>query len=157
MNRFKNKQIAAAYVAGMIDGEGHVRHGLTKKGEKTVSRYKCITITNTDIGLLEACEEALDMLEIQHRRHEKPVSGHKDGHNRKPCFVTWIMGRDNLIKVQKLVPLQSSDKKQALDIAINSYQRIPGQKWKPSPEAIKTMSEGQRRRRERERLEKEKV
>lgn len=117
--RFKNKEIAAAWLAGMIDGEGHVRHGIRQDGRRTISRYKCITITNTDIGLLEACQEAMDMLGISYHKHLKPTK--KDDLIRKPCYALWISAKENLEKVQKLVPIQCHYKVEALDIAIKSY------------------------------------
>lgn len=123
-SRFTSKKEAAGYLAGMIDGEGHVRHGLTQQGDRTVSRYKAIQITNTDLGLLSACQDACDALDIGWRQHEKPTGEGgvgKDGHIRKPCFVLWIMSKENLVKVRDLVPIQSAQKKEALIIAIDSY------------------------------------
>jgi hypothetical protein len=51
---FKSKQEAAGYLSGLIDGEGSVRVG----SEPGAS----ITIWNTDLGILDAAQEALRLL-----------------------------------------------------------------------------------------------
>jgi len=131
MNKFISPEQAAAWLGGIIDGEGHVRHGLTQVGTKTKNRYKCITITNTDQSILDACQEALELLSIDWKRHMKPINKYgqcKDGSFRKPCFVIWIMGRENLIKINELVPIRSIQKKEALETAIASYVTDPIEK-----------------------------
>lgn len=52
---FKNKDVAAGWLAGIIDGEGHVAN-------RNANRY--IDIVNTDRDLIDGCKEALDLLGI---------------------------------------------------------------------------------------------
>lgn len=98
-------QQARYYLAGIIDGEGHVR---TRRESRRVE------ITTTDLGILAATCEALAVLEIEYR--VKPKKG-----ANLPAFAINIYGRQNYKKLN-LLPLRSK-RAQALQELVDGYVR----------------------------------
>ena len=110
-----DKVSAAAYLAAMIDGEGHV-------GSKPDDpRRRCIEIANTERDIIDATLEACRILLIRARlsRRAKLQNG------RKEAFIIRIGELDNLIRVRELVPLQSTRKRLALDAQLAAYTKRP--------------------------------
>ena len=66
---FLNKDVAAGYLAAMIDGEGCVEFK-PLPGAKSSWRRR-VRITNTSEGILSATQKACDMLEISYTMHER--------------------------------------------------------------------------------------
>lgn len=98
---------AASYLAGMIDGEGSVTLGPTRKCRR-------VTIHNTDADLIEACEQCCEELGITFRTHQN-----------RPVQRGWtiaIMGRDNLELLYTSVPIQHRRKRDLLREAVDTYQ-----------------------------------
>lgn len=102
---------AAAYLAAMIDGEGHI--STDKEG-----RVKGIGITNTDIDILDAIENSCSILNIKTTRSIKSFSPLQT----KPGYVINIYGRENLERVAELVPIQSKVKKKKLELGLNKFR-----------------------------------
>jgi hypothetical protein len=129
MNRFCNDRIRAAYyLAALIDGEGCIH--------LSMSGGNRIQITNTDVSILEAAEDALTLLEIPHCRRLLRSATPRE--NRQECWNVVITGGfDSYATLQSLVPLQCKRKQVALVNLINSYPtRI---RLKPTKEHLREM------------------
>ncbi len=122
---------AAWYLAAMIDGEGCVHFGATRR--------RCVQITNTDDSILSACECAAEILGLSlSRRHF--IS---DSRQRQPCYtVRFLGGRETYIKILENVPIQSARKLTLLKALVASYTR-------PQPRPTREWLEDQYVRRER--------
>lgn len=117
--RFGSKREAAAYLSGMIDGEGHVHFHDTKPIRRVV------TIVNTDVALIEACEDALDMLGVLYSRH----SWKARPEGCRPAMRIYIGNPHNLTKLNNHVRLQAPTKSAALAAAV-AYK---GRYWQLLP------------------------
>lgn len=110
--RFASVEQAAGYLAAMIDGEGHVQDGSTPKRRQ-------IEIANTDPSIVEATQEACAMLGINLRtrwkRSKQP--------GRRPAAIMRIGAIDNLVRVDRLVPMCSLKKRAALKYQLAGYTR----------------------------------
>lgn len=101
---------AAAYLAGMIDGEGTVSR---------IGEGRRVRIGSTTPELIEACIEACDVLGIATIRHKDAVSASKRG--RIPYHLLSITGRTNLERLQQTVPLRHPEKRARLDAIVTTY------------------------------------
>lgn len=110
-----NERDAAAYLAAMIDGEGHVS-----------SKSKSIRISNTEFELIEAIIESCVALDLHYA-----VNGPKSIRSGKSVWEVNISSRSTLERVRDLVPIRSSRKKSALVDAIGSfkYKARPPREW----------------------------
>jgi hypothetical protein len=92
------REAAAAYLAGMIDGEGSV----------TLAE---VVIYNTEDDLIAACERCCQVLGIEYRlhRYERPTG--------KPIYYLRIRRLGSLRIVAAEVPIQSARKRWALTAA----------------------------------------
>jgi hypothetical protein len=82
-----NKSQAAAYLAAMIDGEGHIR----------VTKNRSASVANTDWDLIEATVECCELLGIRH----KIVAGSYDSRgNRKQVWEVRMYGKDTLVIIR---------------------------------------------------------
>lgn len=110
MVRSMNKAQAAAYLAGMIDGEGHVR----------VRTNRSVSVSNTDRELIEAVVKCCELLGLHHtvqRLMRRPP--------RKQGWEVVITGKDALTFIRDAVPLQCHRKREALAEAIAAYTQVP--------------------------------
>jgi UDP-N-acetylmuramoylalanine-D-glutamate ligase len=107
---------AAAYLAGMFDGEGCVavaRH----KGERR-DYVRTLQISNADEALIDACTSALDRLGMTWATYtSKPRKAHHLAVQR-----IHIQGRENLIRFMAVVPFRSAIKREKLVHALSTYQ-----------------------------------
>lgn len=113
---------AAAYLAGLIDGEGYVKlYRNTRKGGRRAGQAKLerrISITSTDAGIIEACAQACDLLGIAHivsRWYTPALEGRK-----RFCRVE-IGRREAFQVVRREVPLRCAEKRDALEAILESY------------------------------------
>lgn len=111
MARFANRDTAGAYLAAMIDGEGYIPKQ-TARGHG-----HSIEIANTEEDIIAATAEACDVLKIAYRIQSKPAATE----NRRAAYVLRIGAIDNLVRVQKLVPIQSARKRGNLDGILANY------------------------------------
>jgi hypothetical protein len=105
-----SKTQAAAYLAGMIDGEGCVR----------VRTNRSVSVSSTDYELIEACVRCCELLGLRHR-----ISKCSAKPGRKPAWELYINGKDSLVAVQQHVPIQCHRKQAALAEAIAAYKNKP--------------------------------
>lgn len=104
--RFRGRREAAAYAAGIIDGEGNVSVG---------ARHRAIRVSNTEPAILDAYTEALDLLGITWTRTSTPAKG-----NNSAIEQVAVFGRRNLEIASKEIPLQSA-KRDRLLFAVRSF------------------------------------
>lgn len=102
---------AAFYLAAMIDGEGSVSHFLLR-------RSRMVRISNSDLELLEYCEEQCWLLGIACR--VKPR--YKRTNPRKPMYDLYITKRPDLQKVYDLIPFRSAPKRAKLALILSGYR-----------------------------------
>jgi hypothetical protein len=101
---------AAYYLAAMIDGEGHV-NGPAAHG-------RCIEIANTERDIIDATLAACLVLGITPKHRWKPAR-----ERRKAACIIRISGIDNLVRVRRLVPIQSARKSEALSVLLSVYTK----------------------------------
>lgn len=116
------RSAAKWYLAGIIDGEGHVRFTPRESG---LSRD--VTIYNTDEGILDAARGCLRLLGVEwneYTREHRKEDGAALGNKRITCLS--ISYREGLEILAKL-PLQCGYKHDALRAILDSYPaRRPG-------------------------------
>jgi hypothetical protein len=103
---------AAAYLAGLIDGEGTV----TVPGK--THRLRRVSIANTDTAILSAAEQCCEILGIACKRYERK----NRPQNWSPAWDVVIYGRMNLDILCTLVPLQAPKKWTKLKALYESYR-----------------------------------
>lgn len=118
--RFASPEIAAAYLAGVVDGEGHITHRHSQRG---------VTIINTDFEILRAATDALDMLGIEWSWANRDEPNLADQErwgikSRKPIAEVSVSRRPDLERFAEMVPLQSC-KAAVLREAVASYRARP--------------------------------
>ena len=106
---------AAAYLAGIIDGEGHVHN-----------YNKAISIGNTDYEIVEAFEQCCAILGLYCKTYPREPKG-----NRKLYWEVHIRGRESLERVAEIVPIQVERKRTRLKEQIASYKYAarPSREW----------------------------
>lgn len=120
---FDSVDEAAGYVAALIDGEGSVG---TRPDDG-------VRIFNTDISIIRACEEALDVLDIKYS-----TVLYNANHGHKAIHRVGIYGQENLKWLADVVTLRSANKNENLRILVASYKRkpyysadrVPKKQWK---------------------------
>lgn len=107
---------AAAYLAGLIDGEG------------TVAKVnQAVSMGNTDYEIVEAWQECCSILGLQ-----STVYGpRKPRGNRKPFWEVYIRSRDSLQRVFDVVPIRTTRKRELLAEALSRYKYSsrPPKEW----------------------------
>lgn len=103
---------AASYLAGMIDGEGHVR----------VHKNRSVSVANTDSDLIEAVVECCDVLGL---RYKVQQGSYDSRGSRKPVWEVRMTGKDTLLTIEKTVPIRATRKAAALAEAIAAYSQMP--------------------------------
>jgi hypothetical protein len=117
--RFASQEAAAAYLAGIIDGEGHIANRRYQGGS---ARY--VEIINTDPLILEAVADACEQLGITYTSFYRERPGDKNVRSRKPQWSFRISRSQDMEVVQARVPLQS-EKAAVLEQALTSYRKTP--------------------------------
>lgn len=108
---YASKAQAAAYLAGMIDGEGTI-------GQYNANRK--VAISNTDYALIEACAEACDVLGIKYAIYPR-------NHPQPRCKAGWDLtirgGRRSYEVLLRDVPIRSPNKRARLAAMLETYRR----------------------------------
>ena len=119
----------AAYLAGLIDGEGTVT--LTRR-EKAAQRTITITIANTERDLLEYSMHIIGTGVISSKRTQKM--------HHIPSFGYRITGRQALSVLQQIVPYLHSYKKQRAEFALAEYLNVTPRNGRYSKDLLKRKS-----------------
>ena len=112
------RQEAAAYLAGMIDGEGSV--SVARTGLHAGAKYgkRSVRISNTERDLVDAVCEAYDVLDIRYRINGWQPS---DNPSYRYAWEVVVSRRPDLERIFALVPIQSTRKRARLKDAVSSY------------------------------------
>ncbi len=103
----------AAYLAGLIDGEGTVT---LARREKAAQRSIVITIANTERCLLEFPLKIIGAGAISSKLTYKQ--------NHTPSFVYQVSGRQALAVLEQVTPFLRSYKKDRATLALKDYIRL---------------------------------
>ncbi|HET9680067.1 MAG TPA: LAGLIDADG family homing endonuclease [Gammaproteobacteria bacterium] len=106
-------KVDAAYIAGLIDGEGTV--ALSRKHAKD-NRQLCISISNTESALLEYALQTIGTGKITAKR---TVS---DKHT--PSFVYAIYNRQALSLLEQITPYLRTYKRERACLILRDYIRL---------------------------------
>lgn len=101
---------AAAYLAGIIDGEGNVS-----------KQNKAISVGNTDYEVVEAIQECCEVLDL----NCSVYGPRKPRGNRKPYWEVYIRGRETLQRVLDVVPIRIERKREVLRDQLTRYKTSP--------------------------------
>lgn len=110
-------QEAAAYLAGLIDGEGCVSLCELKNGSQAGALRRVITIGMTDREIIDLAADLFDQLGIGYSRHDKARPG-----KLRHVWVISIHARIDLERAAELIPIRHSSKREKLQAILNSYK-----------------------------------
>lgn len=113
--KWTNEQ-AAAYLAGLIDGEGCISLCTLKNGSQAGTRRRVVTIGMTDKEIIDLAARLLAQLGIGFARCDRFPGG-----TRKHVWTISIQARSDLIKIAELIPVQHAGKRERLDAILSSY------------------------------------
>jgi hypothetical protein len=117
-------QVDAAYIAGLIDGEGTVTLSAIHRGE---NRRLVVSIANTELPLLEFVRSAVGAGHITSKRTYSA--------KHTPSFTYQISGRQALALLDQIAPFLHSYKAKRAAMALNEYVRLTPRNGKYSGEA----------------------
>ena len=103
----------AAYIAGLIDGEGTIT--LTRR-HRNENRQICVAISSTEINLLEFVKSATGIGKITRKKTVK------DHHNTG--FTYHVSNRQALGLIEQIHPYLKSYKKLRADLVLQDYLRL---------------------------------
>ncbi len=117
MNTYKQLQLLsvqdAAYVAGLIDGEGTVT--LTRK-HKNENRQLCISISSTEKGLLDFVLSVTGVGKITNKR--------KSQSHHAPSFAYAVYNRQALALLEQTLPHLRSYKRDRAVLILQDYLSV---------------------------------
>ena len=119
----KLNSIDAAYIAGIIDGEGTVT--LSRK-HKSENRQLSITISNTEICLLDYILKAIGAGKITNKRISKP--------HHTPSYTYAIYNRQALDLLKQIEPYLKTYKLKRASLIIEKYIALTPRNGKYSDE-----------------------
>ncbi|MDH5633146.1 MAG: LAGLIDADG family homing endonuclease [Gammaproteobacteria bacterium] len=115
--------VNAAYIAGLIDGEGTVT--LTRK-HKDEHRHLAVSISNTELQLLEFTKQAIGAGKITRKRTTSP--------NHTPSYTYAIYNRQALLLIAQLQPYMLSYKIRRVNLILEKYIELTPRNGKYSKE-----------------------
>jgi hypothetical protein len=103
----------AAYIGGLIDGEGTVT--LTRK-HKNENRQLSVSISSTEIALLDYVKSAAGVGKITNKRSSKP--------HHAPSFAYAVYNRQALGLLRQILPYLKSYKSQRAKLILRDYVKL---------------------------------
>lgn len=109
MNRDNRQEIGlAAWLAGIIDGEGTISLTISNRADRfrsqTIRTSPKVVIGNTDAGIIEGCVEALRVIGVGHyQRHERRPGGLVAGTMVKKFKPVTMIEISGFLRVRKLL------------------------------------------------------
>ncbi len=129
MNTYRQIQplskIDAAYIAGLIDGEGTVT--LTRK-HKNENRQLCISISSTEIALLDFVLSATGVGKITNKRATKSHHAHS--------FAYAVYNRHALALLEQTLPYLKSYKRDRAALILKDYLTVTPRNGKYTAEIL---------------------
>lgn len=114
---FQNRELAAAYLGGLIDGEGCVY--FRRQGTSAV---RAVTIVNTDKSIVHACQRAYDALGIYYTVGSLNCRARKD-QGLKPGWRIRVHAQRGFLSIYREIPIQSEAKQRKLKQVLKSFKR----------------------------------
>ena len=115
----------AAYIAGIIDGEGSISLSRRHRNEQ---RQLEVSISNTDFALLEYIHQAVGAGRISNKRTYKDV--------HTPSATYCVSNRQALDLLEQLQPFLRTYKKERSDLVLNNYVRLTPRNGKYNQELL---------------------
>mgnify|MGYP003120670497 CR=1 FL=1 len=103
----------AAYIAGLVDGEGSI--ALTRK-HRNENRHLGLTISSTELPLLQFVVDAAGVGNISNKRASKPGHSHS--------FAYGVYNRQALQLIEQIYPHLLSYKAERCGLVIRDYLRL---------------------------------
>ena len=129
MSRYKQHQILnsndAAYIAGLIDGEGTVT--LTRK-HKNENRQLCISISSTEIDLLDFLLTATGVGKITNKQASKSHHAHS--------YTYAVYNRQALALLEQTLPFLKSYKRDRAALILEDYLTVTPRNGKYTAEIL---------------------
>ena len=113
----------AAYLAGIVDGEGTVTLTRTHRGE---NRRPVVSIANTDRALLEYVQETIGAGHITNKARARS--------NHTPSFAYSISSRSALAVLAQIAPYLRTYKAQRASLLLTGYTSVTSRNGRYSPE-----------------------
>lgn len=119
MRTFTDPNDAASYIAGFVDGEGHISGG--RPGDNAAGKpSRRICVANTEKDLIDTYCSALDTLEIKHHVYYDDRRAKKGW---SPCWTVVVSGQSNLRRFSSLIRFGSDRKTELLERGLSFYTR----------------------------------
>ena len=115
----------AAYIGGLIDGEGTIT--LIRK-HKNENRQLSVSISSTEIALLDYVKSVTGVGKITNKRTSKP--------HHTPSFAYAVYNRQALALLQKILPYLKSYKRQRAEIILRDYVKLTPRNGKYTSEIV---------------------
>lgn len=114
-----------AYIAGIVDGEGHIEIGLNVETRKPHTRYAIsVVVTNTDYGLLDWLQRRLPGSYIREKHYAAPKA------HWKPAWSLRLHRRGSVKSLlQELLPYLIVKRDRAL-AALHAIDSIKSRQWR---------------------------
>ncbi len=112
-----NDQQAAAYMAGLIDGEGCVSLCTLKNGPAAGMLRRVVTIGMTDKEIIDLAAALYTQLGIGFSRSDRAPGG-----TRRHVWTISVQARADLIRLAECIPIQHPEKQQRLAAILDSYK-----------------------------------
>ena len=115
----------AAYIGGLIDGEGTIT--LIRK-HKNENRQLSVSISSTEIALLDYVKSVTGVGKITNKRTSKP--------HHTPSFAYAVYNRQALALLQKILPYLTSYNRQRAEIILRDYVKLTPRNGKYTSEIV---------------------
>jgi hypothetical protein len=121
--------VDAAYIAGVIDGEGTIT--LTRK-HSNEHRQLAVTISSTERQLLEFVKSATGVGKITNKRVSRP--------HHSPSFTYAVYNRQALVLLEQVTPYLKTYKLDRANLILGNYLELTPRNGKYSPELLSRKS-----------------
>ncbi len=129
MNNFRKikplSNTNAAYIAGLIDGEGTIT--LSRK-HKNENRQLCVSISSTEIDLLDFVLTASGVGKITNKKTSKPLHSHS--------YAYAVYNRHALALLGIVLPYLKSYKKERANLILKDYLSVTPRNGKYNAEIL---------------------
>lgn len=115
----------AAYIGGLIDGEGTIT--LIRK-HKNENRQLSVSISSTEIALLDYVKSVTGVGKITNKRTSKS--------HHTPSFAYAVYNRQALSLLQKILPYLKSYKRQRAELILRDYVKLTPRNGKYTSEIM---------------------
>jgi len=115
----------AAYIGGLIDGEGTVT--LIRK-HKNENRQLSVSISSTEIALLDYVKSVTGVGKITNKRTSKP--------HHTPSFAYAVYNRQALALLQQILPYLKSYKRRRAELILRDYVKLTPRNGKYTAEKM---------------------